>query len=54
MGKGGESLQNVNEEIKELKDSLYELDNWVIYIHKKIDLKDRLIEAIQLKLIAKE
>jgi hypothetical protein len=30
------------------------LDNWVIDLHKQIDLKDKLIEALQLKLIEKE
>jgi hypothetical protein len=54
MGKGGKCLQNANQEIKELQDSLHELDNWVIDLHKQIDLKDKLIEALQLKLIEKE
>jgi len=54
MGKGGKCLQNTNQEIKELQDSLHELDNWVIDLHKQIDLKDRLIEALQLKLIENE
>jgi predicted RNase H-like nuclease (RuvC/YqgF family) len=54
MGKGGKHLQNVNQEIKELHDSLHELDNWVVDLHKQIDLKDKLIEALQLKLIEKE
>jgi predicted nucleic acid-binding Zn-ribbon protein len=54
MGKGGKHLQNTNQEIKELQDSLHELDNWVIDLHKQIDLKDKLIEALQLKLIENE
>ena len=39
--------------IKELQDSLHKLDNWVIDLHKQIDLKDKLIEALQVKLIEK-
>jgi hypothetical protein len=27
------------------------LDNWVVDIHKKLDMKDKLIEVLQLKLI---
>jgi peptidoglycan hydrolase CwlO-like protein len=53
MGKGGKHLQNTNQEIKELQDSLHELDNCIIDLHKQIDLKDKLIEPLQLKLIEK-
>jgi 6-phosphogluconate dehydrogenase (decarboxylating) len=41
MGKGGNHLQNANQEIKELQDSLH-------------CLKDKLIKALQQKLIEKE
>jgi predicted RNase H-like nuclease (RuvC/YqgF family) len=54
MGKGGKRLQNINQEIKELQDSLHDLDNLVLNLHKQIDWKDKLIEALQLKLIEKE
>lgn len=51
MGKEIHYLQNINLEIKEMQDSLHELHNWVVDIHKKIYLKDKLIEEFQLKLI---
>jgi peptidoglycan hydrolase CwlO-like protein len=54
IGKGGKALQNTNQEIKEIHESLHELDNWIVDLHKKIDSKDKLIEAHQLKLIEKE
>jgi len=54
MSKGGKILQNSNKEIKELQDSLYDLDNWVVELHKQIGLKNKLIESLQLKLIEKE
>jgi capsule polysaccharide export protein KpsE/RkpR len=54
MGKGGKHLQNTNQEIKELQDSKHELHNWVIDLHNQIDMKDQLIEALELKLIQKE
>jgi len=34
MDKGGKCLKNTNLEIKELQDSLQELDDWVIDLHK--------------------
>jgi hypothetical protein len=30
MGKGGKHLQNTNQEIKKLQDSLHDFQNWVI------------------------
>jgi hypothetical protein len=54
MGKGKEHLQITNLEIKELQDSLHELDKWVVDLNKQIDLNDRLIQAFQLKLIENE
>jgi hypothetical protein len=44
MAKGGKSLQNVSQEIKELQEYNHEL-------HYKIDMKDKLIETLELKLI---
>jgi hypothetical protein len=37
MGKGGKHLQNATLEIKELQDSLHDLDNLVLNLHKQID-----------------
>ena len=54
MGKGGKHLQTDNREIKELYESLHELDNQVIDLHNQIDLKDKFIQTLQLKLIEKE
>jgi hypothetical protein len=54
MGKGGKCLQNTNQEIKELWDSLHDLDNLVLNIDKQIDWKDKFIQSLQLKLIKKE
>jgi len=51
MGKGGNHLQNNNQEIKELQDSLHDLHNWVIDLYSQNALKDKLIEALELKLI---
>jgi len=47
-------LLNANQEIKELQDFLHELGNWVVDLHKQLDMKDKLIEALYLKLIEKE
>jgi hypothetical protein len=30
------------------------LDNWVVDLHKQLDMKDKLIEALQLKLIERD
>jgi hypothetical protein len=54
MGKGGKCLQNANQEIKELQDSSHDLYNWVVDLYNKFDVKDKLIESLQLKLIEKE
>ena len=54
MGKGGKNFQNDNREIKELYEYLHELDNQVIDLHNQIDLKDKFIQTLQLKLIEKE
>jgi hypothetical protein len=54
MGRGGKCLQNSNVEIKELWDSLYYLDNFVLNLHKWIDWKYKLIESLQLTIIEKE
>ena len=54
MGKGGKHLKISNIEIKELQDSLHELDNWVVDLYKQLDMKDKLIEALQRKLMEKE
>ena len=48
MVKGGKCLQSINLEIKELHDTLHDLDNWVSYLHKQIDIKDKLTETLQL------
>jgi hypothetical protein len=47
-------LKNVNQKIKESQDSLHALDKLVVDLHKQIDLNDKLIEALQLKLIENE
>jgi len=44
MGKGGKCLQNANQEIKEQQDSLHDLNDWFVDLHKQIDMKDKLIE----------
>jgi hypothetical protein len=36
MDKKGKHLQNANQEIKELQDSLHELDKWVIDFTSKL------------------
>ena len=37
MGKGGNHLQNVKQEIKKLQDSLDDLDKLILNLYKKID-----------------
>jgi predicted RNase H-like nuclease (RuvC/YqgF family) len=44
MGKGGKHLQNASQEIKELQEYNHEL-------HNQIDMKDKLIETLEWKLI---
>jgi hypothetical protein len=54
MGKERKCLQNASQEIKELQDYKHELHNWIIYLYNQIDMKDQLIEALELKLIQKQ
>ena len=44
MGKGGKSLQTSSHQIKELQEYNHEL-------HNQIDMKDKLIETLEWKLI---
>jgi len=47
MGKGGKHLQNTSQEIKELQENNHELQN-------QIDMKDKLIETLEWKLIQRQ
>jgi peptidoglycan hydrolase CwlO-like protein len=47
MGKGGKHLQNTSQEIKELQEYNHEL-------HNQIDMKDKLIETLEWKLIQRQ
>jgi hypothetical protein len=50
MGKAGKHLQNASQEIKELQEYKHELHNWLIDLQNQIDMKDQLIDALQIKL----
>ena len=54
MGKGGNKLQNTNQEIKEPQESLDDLENEVINLYKKLETKNQFIEFLQMQLIKKE
>jgi hypothetical protein len=50
---GGKCLQNENQEIEELHNSLHDLNDWVD-LYRQMDMKDKLIESLKQKLSQKE
>ena len=53
-GKGGKQLQNDNQNIKELQESLEKLENQVVELQDQLEMKEQVIKFLQLQILEKQ
>ena len=54
MGKGGKRFQNDNKKIKELQESLENLENQVVELQDQLEMKEQVIKFLQLQILEKK
>ena len=54
MGKGGNRLQNNNQNIKELQEALENLENQVVKLQDQLEMKEPVIKILQLQFLEKK
>ena len=54
VGKGGKRFQNDNQNIKELQESLENLENQVVELQDQLEMKEQVIKFLQLQILEKQ
>ena len=54
MGKGGNRLQNDNQNIKELQEVVEKLENQVVKLQDQLEMKEQVIKLLQLQFLEKQ